>query len=151
MITACLLLLFSGWKQESQINTSYSGRHSQRRRIVSKMLFLVCHSHLRYVFESKNTDYSKSVCFFCRLAPYRGWFPVICSLCCSNFVYFYCYHCLKASLLKGRPSSSSTDLITGIAAGETPADQILKNTPLHLILESQFEFPHTTWCTHRAL
>lgn len=54
----------------------------------------------------------------CRLAPYRGWFPVICSLCCSNFVYFYCFHSLKASWLRGKQSSSSTDLILGIAAGE---------------------------------
>lgn len=54
----------------------------------------------------------------CRLAPYRGWFPVICSLCCSNFVYFYCFHSLKASWLRGKQSSSITDLILGIAAGE---------------------------------
>lgn len=54
----------------------------------------------------------------CRLAPYRGWFPVICSLCCSNFVYFYCFHSLKANWLRGKQSSSSTDLILGIAAGE---------------------------------
>ncbi|CAB1447718.1 unnamed protein product [Pleuronectes platessa] len=47
------------------------------------------------------------------LAPYRGWFPVICSLCCSNFVYFYCFHSLKARLLKGKPSAPSTDLIVG--------------------------------------
>ncbi|XP_023813479.1 peroxisomal membrane protein PMP34 [Oryzias latipes] len=64
------------------------------------------------------------------LAPYRGWFPVICSLCCSNFVYFYCYHCLKASLLKGRPSTSSTDLITGIAAGVV---NVLVTTPLWVV------------------
>ncbi|XP_056258343.1 peroxisomal membrane protein PMP34 isoform X3 [Seriola aureovittata] len=50
------------------------------------------------------------------LAPYRGWFPVICSLCCSNFVYFYCFHSLKASWLKGNQSAASTDLIIGIAA-----------------------------------
>uniref|UniRef100_A0A1A8HH46 Solute carrier family 25 (Mitochondrial carrier, peroxisomal membrane protein), member 17 n=1 Tax=Nothobranchius korthausae TaxID=1143690 RepID=A0A1A8HH46_9TELE len=51
------------------------------------------------------------------LAPYRGWFPVICSLCCSNFVYFYCFHYIKASWLKGKPSTPSTDLVIGIAAG----------------------------------
>ena len=54
----------------------------------------------------------------CRLAPYRGWFPVICSLCCSNFVYFYCFHSLKASWLKGKQSAPSTDLLIGIAAGQ---------------------------------
>ncbi|CAG5897557.1 unnamed protein product [Menidia menidia] len=64
------------------------------------------------------------------LAPYRGWFPVICSLCCSNFVYFYCFHCLKASWLKGRPSAPSTDLITGIAAGVV---NVLVTTPLWVV------------------
>ncbi|KAM9745175.1 peroxisomal membrane protein PMP34 [Menidia menidia] len=63
-------------------------------------------------------------------APYRGWFPVICSLCCSNFVYFYCFHCLKASWLKGRPSAPSTDLITGIAAGVV---NVLVTTPLWVV------------------
>ncbi|KAF3846681.1 hypothetical protein F7725_003759 [Dissostichus mawsoni] len=37
-------------------------------------------------------------------------------LCCSNFVYFYCFHSLKASWLKGRPSAPSNDLMIGIAA-----------------------------------
>lgn len=57
-----------------------------------------------------------------RLAPYRGWFPVICSLCCSNFVYFYCFHSLKANWLRGKQSSSSVDLRLGIAAGK-PRDK----------------------------
>ncbi|KTG41423.1 hypothetical protein cypCar_00026251, partial [Cyprinus carpio] len=50
------------------------------------------------------------------LAPYRGWFPVICSLCCSNFVYFYCFHSLKATWLQGQRSTPGRDLIFGIAA-----------------------------------
>ncbi|RXN32837.1 peroxisomal membrane PMP34-like protein [Labeo rohita] len=50
------------------------------------------------------------------LAPYRGWFPVICSLCCSNFVYFYCFHSLKATWLQGQRSTPGRDLIIGIAA-----------------------------------
>lgn len=57
-----------------------------------------------------------------RLAPYRGWFPVICSLCCSNFVYFYCFHSLKANWLRGKQSSSSVDLRLGIVAGK-PRDK----------------------------
>lgn len=64
------------------------------------------------------------------LAPYRGWFPVICSLCCSNFVYFYCFHSLKASWLKGKQSSPSTDLIVGIAAGVV---NVLVTTPLWVV------------------
>lgn len=78
-----------------------------------------------WLFLSLKTQFSPELCLWivflfallCRLAPYRGWFPVICSLCCSNFVYFYCFHSLKASWLKGKQSSPSTDLIMGIAAG----------------------------------
>ncbi|KAM6904870.1 peroxisomal membrane protein PMP34 isoform 1-T1 [Xenentodon cancila] len=64
------------------------------------------------------------------LAPYRGWFPVICSLCCSNFVYFYCFHCLKASWLKGKQSAPATDLIIGLAAGVV---NVLVTTPLWVV------------------
>ncbi|KAM9391873.1 peroxisomal membrane protein PMP34 isoform 1-T1 [Pholidichthys leucotaenia] len=64
------------------------------------------------------------------LAPYRGWFPVICSLCCSNFVYFYCFHWLKASWLKGKQPAHSTDLIMGIAAGVV---NVLVTTPLWVV------------------
>ncbi|XP_017272150.1 peroxisomal membrane protein PMP34 [Kryptolebias marmoratus] len=64
------------------------------------------------------------------LAPYRGWFPVICSLCCSNFVYFYCFHCVKAGWLKGKQSTPSTDLIIGIAAGVV---NVLVTTPLWVV------------------
>ncbi|XP_054616430.1 peroxisomal membrane protein PMP34 [Dunckerocampus dactyliophorus] len=65
------------------------------------------------------------------LAPYRGWFPVICSLCCSNFVYFYCFHTLKASWLKDHQSSSPrTDLLVGIAAGVV---NVLVTTPLWVV------------------
>ncbi|XP_035037706.1 peroxisomal membrane protein PMP34 isoform X1 [Hippoglossus stenolepis] len=64
------------------------------------------------------------------LAPYRGWFPVICSLCCSNFVYFYCFHSLKARWLKGKPSAPSTDLIVGITAGIV---NVLVTTPLWVV------------------
>ncbi|AWP18669.1 putative peroxisomal membrane protein PMP34-like [Scophthalmus maximus] len=64
------------------------------------------------------------------LAPYRGWFPVICSLCCSNFVYFYCFHSLKANWLKGKQSAPSTDLIVGITAGIV---NVLITTPLWVV------------------
>uniref|UniRef100_A0A1A8EXL3 Solute carrier family 25 (Mitochondrial carrier, peroxisomal membrane protein), member 17 n=1 Tax=Nothobranchius korthausae TaxID=1143690 RepID=A0A1A8EXL3_9TELE len=64
------------------------------------------------------------------LAPYRGWFPVICSLCCSNFVYFYCFHYIKASWLKGKPSTPSTDLVIGIAAGIV---NVLVTTPMWVV------------------
>ncbi|KAM3863908.1 peroxisomal membrane protein PMP34 [Diretmus argenteus] len=64
------------------------------------------------------------------LAIYRGWFPVICSLCCSNFVYFYCFHSLKASWLRGHKSAPSRDLIIGIAAGVV---NVLVTTPLWVV------------------
>ncbi|XP_057672947.1 peroxisomal membrane protein PMP34 [Corythoichthys intestinalis] len=64
------------------------------------------------------------------LAPYRGWFPVICSLCCSNFVYFYCFHSLKTSWLKGQRSAPYTDLLLGIAAGVV---NVLVTTPLWVV------------------
>ncbi|XP_061761131.1 peroxisomal membrane protein PMP34 [Nerophis ophidion] len=64
------------------------------------------------------------------LAPYRGWFPVICSLCCSNFVYFYCFHSLKASWLKEHQSAPRSDLLLGIAAGVV---NVLLTTPLWVV------------------
>ncbi|XP_029914684.1 peroxisomal membrane protein PMP34 [Myripristis murdjan] len=64
------------------------------------------------------------------LAPYRGWFPVICSLCCSNFVYFYCFHSLKASWVRGQKAAPSTDLTIGIAAGIV---NVLVTTPLWVV------------------
>ncbi|XP_051572089.1 peroxisomal membrane protein PMP34-like isoform X3 [Myxocyprinus asiaticus] len=64
------------------------------------------------------------------LAPYRGWFPVICSLCCSNFVYFYCFHSLKATWLQGQRSTTGRDLIIGIAAGVV---NVLVTTPLWVV------------------
>ncbi|XP_061838095.1 peroxisomal membrane protein PMP34 isoform X1 [Nerophis lumbriciformis] len=64
------------------------------------------------------------------LAPYRGWFPVICSLCCSNFVYFYCFHSLKASWLKEHQSAPRTDLLLGIVAGVV---NVLVTTPLWVV------------------
>nr|XP_046270572.1 peroxisomal membrane protein PMP34 [Scatophagus argus] len=64
------------------------------------------------------------------LAPYRGWFPVICSLCCSNFVYFYCFHSLKATWLRGQQSLPTTDLLIGIAAGIV---NVLVTTPLWVV------------------
>ncbi|XP_076121760.1 peroxisomal membrane protein PMP34 isoform X1 [Alosa pseudoharengus] len=64
------------------------------------------------------------------LAPYRGWFPVICSLCCSNFVYFYCFHSLKAGWCQGHRASPAKDLIIGIVAGVV---NVLLTTPLWVV------------------
>ncbi|XP_046871150.1 peroxisomal membrane protein PMP34 [Hypomesus transpacificus] len=64
------------------------------------------------------------------LAPYRGWIPVICSLCCSNFVYFYCFHSLKASWLRGQKASPGRDLLIGVAAGVL---NVLVTTPLWVV------------------
>ncbi|XP_034046935.1 peroxisomal membrane protein PMP34 isoform X1 [Thalassophryne amazonica] len=64
------------------------------------------------------------------LAPYRGWILVIYSLCCSNFVYFYCFHSLKASWRRGQQSSPSSDLVIGIVAGVV---NVLITTPLWVV------------------
>ena len=58
-----------------------------------------------------------SLCSFPSLAPYRGWFPVISSLCCSNFVYFYTFNSLKTVWVKGQHSTTGKDLIVGFVAG----------------------------------
>nr|XP_046160275.1 peroxisomal membrane protein PMP34-like isoform X2 [Oncorhynchus gorbuscha] len=64
------------------------------------------------------------------LAPYSGWLPVICSLCCSNFIYFYCFHSLRASWLRGHKSTPSRDLLMGTAAGVV---NVLMTTPLWVV------------------
>ncbi|XP_053107962.1 peroxisomal membrane protein PMP34 isoform X2 [Hemicordylus capensis] len=64
------------------------------------------------------------------LAPYRGWFPVISSLCCSNFVYFYTFNSLKAMWVKGHHSTTGKDLILGIVAGIV---NVLLTTPLWVV------------------
>ncbi|KAG7270162.1 hypothetical protein CRUP_026163 [Coryphaenoides rupestris] len=51
-------------------------------------------------------------------------------LCCSNFVYFYCFHGLKASWLRGQKSAPGTDLVIGITAGII---NVLVTTPLWVV------------------
>ncbi|XDB50992.1 hypothetical protein AB1E18_004546 [Capra hircus] len=64
------------------------------------------------------------------LAPYRGWFPVISSLCCSNFVYFYTFNSLKAVWVKGQHSTTGKDLVVGFVAGVV---NVLLTTPLWVV------------------
>ncbi|XP_013865582.1 peroxisomal membrane protein PMP34 [Austrofundulus limnaeus] len=65
------------------------------------------------------------------LSLYRGWFPVISSLCCSNFVYFYTFNALKKAAASGpgkpRPSR---DLLMGIAAGVV---NVILTTPMWVV------------------
>ncbi|XP_061555950.1 peroxisomal membrane protein PMP34 isoform X1 [Phycodurus eques] len=65
------------------------------------------------------------------LALYRGWFPVISSLCCSNFVYFYTFNTLKR-LTPTAPHQSrlSIDLLTGIVSG---AVNVVLTTPMWVV------------------
>ncbi|KAM3598343.1 uncharacterized protein V6R79_016925 [Siganus canaliculatus] len=62
---------------------------------------------------------------------YRGWLPVISSLCCSNFVYFYTFNALKkmaaAGAAKPRPGR---DLLMGIAAGVV---NVILTTPMWVV------------------
>ena len=58
-------------------------------------------------FDSKN-----------RQSLYRGWFPVITSVCCSNFVYFYTFRGLKAVCSNVFSNSAALkDLSLGTIAG----------------------------------
>ncbi|XP_020491940.2 peroxisomal membrane protein PMP34 [Labrus bergylta] len=65
------------------------------------------------------------------LSLYRGWLPVISSLCCSNFVYFYTFNTLKrlnaAGQIKSRPGR---DLLMGVAAGVV---NVLLTTPMWVV------------------
>ncbi|XP_069593179.1 peroxisomal membrane protein PMP34 [Ranitomeya imitator] len=64
------------------------------------------------------------------LAPYRGWFPVISSLCCSNFVYFYTFKSLKSLWIRGTAATTSKDLTIGFIAGIV---NVLLTTPLWVV------------------
>ena len=52
-----------------------------------------------------------------RVGLYRGWFPVVTALCCSNFVYFYTFNSLKLKMTGGRKSSPLTDLSLAFISG----------------------------------
>ncbi|TRY65066.1 hypothetical protein DNTS_026087 [Danionella cerebrum] len=60
---------------------------------------------------------------------YRGWFPVISSLCCSNFVYFYTFNTLKRAMVTER-SRPGTDLLMGFISG---AVNVLLTTPMWVV------------------
>uniref|UniRef100_A0A1A7WQE2 Solute carrier family 25 (Mitochondrial carrier, peroxisomal membrane protein), member 17 n=1 Tax=Iconisemion striatum TaxID=60296 RepID=A0A1A7WQE2_9TELE len=65
------------------------------------------------------------------LSLYRGWFPVISSLCCSNFVYFYTFNALKkvAASGSGKPRPSK-DLLMGVVAGVV---NVILTTPMWVV------------------
>lgn len=61
---------------------------------------------------------------------YRGLFPVVTTLCCSNFVYFYTFSSLKAVVLGDVKSDPIKDLIFGTTAGIV---NVLVTTPLWVV------------------
>lgn len=62
---------------------------------------------------------------------YRGLGPVLTSLCCSNFVYFYTFHGLRSVYKKDAKSQSAlTDLVLASIAG---AVNVLLTTPLWVV------------------
>ncbi|XP_028843557.1 peroxisomal membrane protein PMP34 [Denticeps clupeoides] len=64
-------------------------------------------------------------------ALYRGWFPVISSLCCSNFVYFYTFNALKKLVIKSQGRSRpGKDLLIGFISG---AVNVLLTTPMWVV------------------
>lgn len=65
------------------------------------------------------------------LSLYRGWFPVISSLCCSNFVYFYTFNTLKRLMVVGpQRSRPGKDLLMGIISG---AINVILTTPMWVV------------------
>lgn len=57
--------------------------------------------------------------FFNRYSLYRGLLPVLSSLYCSNFVYFYTFNGLKAAYVsKNSPETAMVDLLFGFVAGK---------------------------------
>ncbi|XP_029944557.1 peroxisomal membrane protein PMP34 [Salarias fasciatus] len=65
------------------------------------------------------------------LSLYRGWFPVISSLCCSNFVYFYTFNTLKKLTVSGPGKSRpGKDLLMGIVSGVV---NVILTTPMWVV------------------
>ncbi|KAF5891815.1 peroxisomal membrane protein PMP34-like, partial [Clarias magur] len=65
------------------------------------------------------------------MSLYRGWFPVISSLCCSNFVYFYTFNSLKRLMLQEKGKSRpGRDLVMGFIAGTV---NVLLTTPMWVV------------------
>lgn len=65
------------------------------------------------------------------LSLYRGWLPVISSLCCSNFVYFYTFNTLKKLAASGAGRSRpGKDLLMGVVSG---AVNVILTTPMWVV------------------
>lgn len=65
------------------------------------------------------------------LSLYRGWFPVISSLCCSNFIYFYTFNTLKKLMVVGpQKSRPGKDLLMGVISG---AINVILTTPMWVV------------------
>ncbi|KAM3842437.1 peroxisomal membrane protein PMP34-like [Diretmus argenteus] len=64
------------------------------------------------------------------LSLYRGWFPVISSLCCSNFVYFYTFNTLKKITASSHKSRPGKDLLMGMISG---ALNVILTTPMWVV------------------
>lgn len=63
-------------------------------------------------------------------ALYTGLFPVLESLCISNFVYFYTFHCLKSTRNAKAAQSVARDLVFGMLAGVV---NVLTTTPCWVV------------------
>ena len=56
---------------------------------------------------------------FSSVGLYRGWLPVVTSVCCSSFVYFYVFNGLKAVAYKdGAVPYPAKDLLLALLAGK---------------------------------
>ncbi|XP_053381876.1 peroxisomal membrane protein PMP34-like [Mercenaria mercenaria] len=88
------------------------------------------------VDEKRKADYSYAVILDIIkqegfLSLYRGLIPVVTTLCCSNFVYFYTYNCLKAVFLAdGVKPDPFKDLGFAFISGVV---NVLVTTPLWVV------------------
>ena len=78
---------------------------------------------------------------------YRGWFPVVNSIWCSNFVYFYVFNSLKAIAYgkTGKPYPAK-DLLLAYLAGVT---NVLTTTPLW-VANTRLKLQGITWKSSKA-
>lgn len=119
------------WKKFKDCTSSFA-RNSARGRNVSGLSLLIrgiiggCHCQSPYEWPLLLLLVPVMMFLWCSLLHrrglYRGWFPVITSLWCSNFVYFYSYNFLKLLLYGDSKPGPIQDLSAASIAGKYAYD-----------------------------
>lgn len=79
-----------------------------------------------YLYTLKCYSVTSIFFFLYSQSLYRGLFPVLSSLYCSNFLYFYTFNGLKTVFVgRGKTSSSLQDLLFGYLAGNISLVEML--------------------------